>query len=85
MTIKVGGKTWTIKRRKMPDHWGRADWPERIIWIDSGLSGNSLANTLLHEVAHAADYETEEVRIEVLAAAQTQALVKLGFLSEEET
>jgi hypothetical protein len=83
VTITVNAMRWTIKRRKLDGVWGRCDWPERVIWLDPELTGLALVNTLTHEVMHAADYETEELRAEVLAASLTQALVKLGLLSED--
>lgn len=80
VTISIHGQQWSIRRRQLKGHWGRTDFPERIIYLDPSLVGEQLVNIALHEVAHAVDCETEETRVEVLAAAQTQALATLGLI-----
>jgi hypothetical protein len=74
-TVRILGKAFSVER--VPEgplqnnHVGEADYGKCVIWLREGQAPEQEADTLLHEIIHAADYAVhiglEEQQVHALA------------------
>lgn len=83
--ITIHGRRWRLIKKRLAGCWGRCDFPQRVIYLDPSLTGFELCNVLLHEVQHAYDCESEEHRVQSVAAAYAQAMKELRLIPPEDS
>ncbi len=81
MLVTMLGKRWRIRFVSMKDY-GECDPPSKTgkeIRIRKGLKGEILLDTILHELAHAADQSKDEEWVNEMASDMARALWRLGY------
>lgn len=73
--LKLGAHTYKIITKELDDDFGSIDRLKNIIYIDSRLPDTQLLATLVHEILHALNNETQHERVDGLAEQLTQVLV----------
>jgi hypothetical protein len=83
--VKIKGKTWKIKTvddlhvSGVPS-FGSCAPGLREIELDRGQTAGERMNTLVHELAHAVDFDKSHKKINALAEAVTETLLKDGWV-----
>ena len=85
--LTINGERWTVVRANLARRglWGLCVHTKREIRLDSGLRGQELAETFLHEVLHAClperfNAKTEEKMVFRLAPRLLGALQGIGWI-----
>jgi len=77
------GKDWLMLQTERPSsgNWGMADPNSRIIWISAiQPSAAHELETILHELAHAGQYDLSEDAVKELSAGQAECLIKADYV-----
>jgi hypothetical protein len=83
--VKIKGKTWKIKtvddlKVDGAPSFGSCAPGLREIEIDREQTAGERMNTLIHEIAHAVDFDKSHRKINELAEVVTTALLKDGWV-----
>jgi hypothetical protein len=84
--VTIGGKRWALQFVPLRD-LGECDNPKSIhkrIRIKRSLKGRERLDTLIHEMAHAADWPKSEEWVESFATDVARVLWKLGYRAEDD-
>ena len=80
--FKYRGEDWTMLQTERPKSgdWGTSDPNNRVIWISAiQPSTTHELETILHELAHAGQYDLSEAAVNDLSAGQAECLVRAGY------
>lgn len=79
--VTVAGRVWRLKFCRIKDAWGECDPPGEgaEIRIHVGLPDEKLAETLIHEMLHAADFRLPENIVDQFSRDVARALCDLGY------
>jgi hypothetical protein len=84
LRVKLFGKYWSLNFvPNLGKKWGDCsapDQPKREIRIAAGLRGQQFADTLIHEMIHASQWNLDEDFVEQLASDMARVLCKPEIL-----
>lgn len=79
--LKLGAHTYKIVAQELDDDFGSIDRLKNIIYVDKRLPDTQLLATLIHEILHSLNNETEHEFVDGLAEQLTQVLVDNKILT----
>lgn len=85
-SVTILGKRWRLSFVPRLGQQARGDCqhpatPSKTIRIQSGLRGSELAEVVLHELLHAANWHLDEEFVETFCHDATRALKRMGLLA----